>query len=102
MSVAQAEAQSAFGDKSVYLERFIRSARHVEVQVLGDGRDVVHCYERECSLQRRRQKILEEAPSPALSQATRERLCESAVRLAKSVGYRGAGTLEYLYDCRVG
>jgi acetyl-CoA carboxylase biotin carboxylase subunit len=98
MSVAQAEAQSAFGDKSVYLERFIRRARHVEVQVLGDGRDVVHCYERECSLQRRRQKILEEAPSAALSQATRERLCESAVRLAKSVGYRGAGTLEYLYD----
>jgi acetyl-CoA carboxylase biotin carboxylase subunit len=98
MSVAQAEAQSAFGDKSVYLERFIRRARHVEVQVLGDGRDVVHCYERECSLQRRRQKILEEAPSPALSQATRERLCGSAVRLAKSVGYRGAGTLEYLYD----
>ncbi len=102
MSVAQAEAQSAFGDKSVYLERFIRSARHVEVQVLGDGRDVVHCYERECSLQRRRQKILEEAPSPALSQATRMRLCESAVRLAKSVGYRGAGTLEYLYDSQSG
>jgi len=98
MSLAQTEAQSAFGDKSVYLERFIRRARHVEVQVLGDGRDVVHCFERECSLQRRRQKILEEGPSPALSQATRERLCESAVRLARSVGYRGAGTLEYLYD----
>ncbi len=98
MSVAQAEAQSAFGDKSVYLERFIRRARHVEVQVLGDGRDVVHCFERECSLQRRRQKVLEEAPSPALSPATRERLCESAVRLAQSVSYRSAGTLEYLYD----
>jgi acetyl-CoA carboxylase biotin carboxylase subunit len=98
MSVAQTEAQAAFGDKSVYLERFIRRARHVEVQVLGDGQDVVHCFERECSLQRRRQKILEEGPSPALSQATRHRLCESAVRLAKSVGYRGAGTLEYLYD----
>ena len=98
MSLAQTEAQSAFGDKSVYLERFIRRARHVEIQVLGDGRDVVHCFERECSLQRRRQKILEEGPSPALSQATRERLCESAVRLAQSVSYRGAGTLEYLYD----
>lgn len=98
MGVAQLEAQSAFGDKSVYLERFIRRARHVEVQVLGDGREVVHCYERECSLQRRRQKVLEEAPSPVLDQATRERLCESAVRLAKSVGYRGAGTMEYLYD----
>jgi len=98
MAVAQAEAQSAFGDKSVYLERFIRRARHIEVQVLGDGNDVVHCFERECSLQRRRQKILEEAPSPALDPATRERLCESAVRLARSVRYRGAGTLEYLYD----
>jgi acetyl-CoA carboxylase biotin carboxylase subunit len=98
MSVAQAEAQSAFGDRSVYLERFIARARHVEVQVLGDGKDAIHCYERECSMQRRRQKILEEAPSPALSPHTRERLCASAVRLAKSVGYRGAGTLEYLYD----
>jgi acetyl-CoA carboxylase biotin carboxylase subunit len=98
MRVAQTEAQAAFGDKSVYLERFIRHARHIEVQVLGDGRDVVHCFERECSLQRRRQKILEEAPSPTLSSATRERLCDSAVRLARSVRYRGAGTLEYLYD----
>ena len=98
MGVAQAEAQSAFGDRSVYVERFIRRARHVEVQVLGDGKDAIHLYERECSLQRRRQKILEEAPSPALSSQTRERLCTSAVRLAKTVGYRGAGTLEYLYD----
>ena len=98
MATAQAEAQAAFGDKSVYLERFIRRARHVEVQVLGDGRNAVHCFERECSLQRRRQKILEEAPSPALSAETRARLCESAVQLARSVGYRGAGTLEYLYD----
>ena len=98
MSVAQTEAQSAFGDNGVYLERFIRRARHIEVQVLGDGRDVVHCFERECSLQRRRQKILEEAPAPTLPSTTRERLCDSAVRLAKSVGYRGAGTLEYLYD----
>ncbi len=98
MGVAQTEAQAAFGDRSVYLERFIRRARHVEVQVLGDGHDVIHCWERECSLQRRRQKIFEEAPSPALSQATRERLCASAVALARAVAYRGAGTLEYLYD----
>jgi acetyl-CoA carboxylase, biotin carboxylase subunit len=98
MVTAQAEAQAAFGDRSVYLERFIRRARHVEVQVLGDGTDAVHCFERECSLQRRRQKILEEAPSPALSADTRARLCESAVQLARSVAYRGAGTLEYLYD----
>ena len=98
MMVAQTEAQAAFGDKAVYLERFIRRARHVEVQVLGDGTDVIHCYERECSLQRRRQKILEEAPSPALTPALREQLCTSAVMLAKSVRYRGAGTLEYLFD----
>ncbi len=96
--VAQAEAQAAFGDKAVYLERFIRRARHVEVQILGDGERVVHCYERECSLQRRRQKILEEAPSPALDAETRERLCASAAALAQQVRYRGAGTLEYLFD----
>ena len=66
--------------------------------MLGDGTDVIHCYERECSLQRRRQKILEEAPSPALTPALREQLCASAVMLAKSVRYRGAGTLEYLFD----
>jgi acetyl-CoA carboxylase biotin carboxylase subunit len=102
ITVAQVEAKAAFGDGSVYLERFIRHARHIEVQVLGDGRDVIHCWERECSLQRRRQKILEEAPSPALSQATRERLCASAVALAKAVSYRSAGTLEYLYDDRTG
>ncbi|MCU0869319.1 MAG: acetyl-CoA carboxylase biotin carboxylase subunit [Burkholderiales bacterium] len=98
MTVAQTEAQAAFGDGAVYLERFIRRARHVEVQILGDGERVVHCWERECSLQRRRQKIFEEAPSPALDAATREALCTSAVKLAQAVNYRGAGTLEYLYD----
>jgi acetyl-CoA carboxylase biotin carboxylase subunit len=67
------------------------------VQVLGDGHRVVHCFERECSLQRRRQKIWEEAPSPAIDEATRQALCASAVRLAERAGYRGAGTLEYLY-----
>ena len=98
MPLAQGEARAAFGDDAVYLERFIATARHIEVQVLGDGNNVIHCYERECSLQRRRQKILEEAPSPTLSQHTREALCESAVRLAAAVGYCGAGTLEFLYD----
>ncbi|HSB20693.1 MAG TPA: acetyl-CoA carboxylase biotin carboxylase subunit [Anaeromyxobacteraceae bacterium] len=101
-AVAQAEARAAFGDPGVYLERFVGRARHVEVQVLGDGRDVVHLYERECSLQRRRQKILEEAPSPALAPETRERLCRSATTLARAVAYRGAGTLEYLYDAITG
>lgn len=96
--LAQREAQAAFGSGAVYLERFIRQARHIEVQVLGDGQHAVHLFERECSLQRRRQKVLEEAPSPALSEAQRVALCESAVRLARQIGYRGAGTLEYLFD----
>ncbi len=97
-ATATAEAQAAFGNGEVYLERFIRQARHIEVQILGDGQRVVHCFERECSLQRRRQKVWEEAPSAAISEATRAALCESALRLASAVAYRGAGTLEYLYD----
>lgn len=95
---ASAEALAAFGDGGLYLERFVPRARHVEVQVLGDGEVTIHLYERECSLQRRRQKVWEEAPAICLSPERREALCASAVRLAKSVGYRGAGTLEYLYD----
>ncbi|ADJ65583.1 acetyl-CoA carboxylase biotin carboxylase subunit [Herbaspirillum seropedicae] len=96
--LAQAEAQAAFGSAAVYLERFIRRARHIEVQILGDGERAVHLFERECSLQRRRQKVLEEAPSPALTPAQRQALCDSAVRLAERLHYRGAGTLEYLFD----
>jgi acetyl-CoA carboxylase, biotin carboxylase subunit len=99
---AQAEAKAAFGSGALYLERFLQHARHLEVQVLGDGQRVVHCFERECSLQRRRQKIWEEAPSPAIDGDTREALCTSAVRLAQRAGYRGAGTLEYLYDDETG
>lgn len=97
-ATATAEALAAFGNGEVYLERFIRKARHIEVQILGDGQRVVHCFERECSLQRRRQKVWEEAPSAAIGEATRAALCESALRLANAVAYRGAGTLEYLYD----
>jgi acetyl-CoA carboxylase biotin carboxylase subunit len=100
MLQAQAEALAAFGDGGLYVEKLIEGARHIEVQVLGDGRDVIHCFERECSLQRRRQKVWEEAPSPSLTSAIREKLCSSAVALAKAVHYRGAGTLEYLYDDR--
>ena len=95
---AQAEAKAAFGSGALYLERFLTRARHLEVQVLGDGEQVVHCFERECSLQRRRQKVWEEAPSAAINEPTRQALCSSAVRLARRAGYRGAGTLEYLYD----
>ncbi len=97
---ASQEAKAAFGDGGLYLEKVIERARHVEVQILGDGEHVVHLFERECSLQRRRQKVWEEAPSPALRQETREALCRSAVALAKAVNYKGAGTLEYLYDDR--
>jgi acetyl-CoA carboxylase biotin carboxylase subunit len=100
--IAQAEATAAFGSGALYLERVLNRARHIEVQVMGDGERVLHFFERECSLQRRRQKIWEEAPSPALDDATRQALCASAVRLAERVGYRGAGTLEYLYDDETG
>jgi acetyl-CoA carboxylase biotin carboxylase subunit len=102
MPQAQAEALAAFGDGGLYVEKLVEGARHIEVQVLGDGRDVIHCFERECSLQRRRQKVWEEAPSPSLTPSVREKLCTSAVALAKAVSYRGAGTLEYLYDDTTG
>lgn len=95
---ARSEAQAAFGDGGLYIEKLIVNPRHIEVQILGDGTDAVHCYERECSLQRRRQKVWEEAGAFGLSDATREAICKSAVDLARSVGYHGAGTVEYLYD----
>jgi len=96
--VARTEAAAAFGSGELYLERFLSRVRHIEVQVLGDGNRVVHCFERECSLQRRRQKVWEEAPSPAIDATTRQALCADAVRLAERVRYRGAGTVEFLYD----
>ena len=95
---ASAEAAAAFGDGGLYIEKVIANARHIEVQILGDGVSFVHCFERECSLQRRRQKVWEEAPAVGLPAAVREKLCASAVSLARSVGYSGAGTVEYLYD----
>jgi acetyl-CoA carboxylase biotin carboxylase subunit len=96
--MASGEAGSAFGDPRLYLERFVERARHVEVQVLGDGGDVVHLFERECSLQRRRQKVVEEALSPGISPATRAAMTTAAVELARAVGYRSAGTVEFLVD----
>ncbi len=95
---AIAEAQATFGDGGVFIEQFIARARHIEVQVLGDGSDVIHCFERECSLQRRRQKIWEEAPAIVLPDAVRRQMCAAAVALAHHVQYRGAGTVEFLYD----
>ena len=99
---ASTEAGAAFGDRSIYVERLIENARHIEVQLLGDGRDVVHFHDRECSLQRRRQKVWEEAPSAAIDDTLRRRLCGAAVRLGRSVNYRGAGTVEFLLDDETG
>ena len=96
---AQAEAENAFKDSTVYIEKYVEFGRHVEVQVLADHHgNAVHLWERDCSMQRRHQKLVEESPSPALSQDTRNRLCESAVRLVKAAGYANAGTVEFLVD----
>ncbi len=95
---AMIEAERAFGNPLVYVEKYLESPRHIEVQVLGDeAGGLVHLYERECSVQRRYQKIVEEAPSPALTPREREELAEKAVRLAERIGYTNAGTVEFLY-----
>jgi acetyl-CoA carboxylase biotin carboxylase subunit len=99
MELASAEAGAAFGDARVYLERFIASGRHVEVQVLGDGKGhVIHLGERDCSVQRRYQKLIEETPAPGLSEKLRNALHTAAVRFAARLSYRGAGTVEFLVD----
>lgn len=96
---ARAEAQEAFGDGTVYWESYITNARHIEVQVLSDTHgNHIHLGERDCSLQRRHQKLLEESPSPMLTVAMRAELGESATRITRALGYRGAGTIEYLFD----
>jgi len=97
---ASAEAQAAFGDGGLYIEKFIERSRHIEVQILADGDNAVHLFERECSLQRRRQKVWEEAPAALLPKNVRSALCDAATQLAKAVGYCGAGTVEFLYDDR--
>jgi len=99
LPAARAEAQAAFKDPSVYLEKVIESARHVEVQIMGDrAGNVLHFFERDCSLQRRHQKLVEESPSPMLDDRTREELCKAAVRLARAAEYHSAGTVEFLTD----
>ncbi|XP_017073330.2 methylcrotonoyl-CoA carboxylase subunit alpha, mitochondrial [Drosophila eugracilis] len=99
LNSARTESQKSFGDSSVLLERYVRSPRHVEVQVFADQYgDAVYLWERDCSVQRRHQKIIEEAPAPGLSEALRRELGEAAVRAAKAVGYVGAGTVEFILD----
>ena len=94
---AKREAGSSFGDDTVFLEKWLDSSRHVEIQIIGDKHgNLVHCFERECSIQRRHQKIIEEAPSPAVSPEIREAMCDAALKAAASLGYSSAGTVEFL------
>jgi acetyl-CoA carboxylase biotin carboxylase subunit len=97
IAAARKEAKAAFGDDTVYLESLVQEARHIEVQILGDGQGKVLCLgDRECSIQRRRQKLIEEAPAPGLSKQLRRQLCEAAIRLGGSLNYRSLGTVEFL------
>jgi acetyl-CoA carboxylase biotin carboxylase subunit len=99
VQVAKREAESAFGDGTLYLEKLLVGPRHVEVQIMGDhDGNIIHLYERECSMQRRRQKVLEEAPSPGISPEVREKMTAAAVRLAREAGYANAGTVEFLVE----
>ena len=103
LPVARREAAGAFGNDEVYLEKLVRRARHVEVQILGDTHGtIVHLFERDCSVQRRNQKVVERAPAPYLDEAGRAELCEAALRLARAVGYTHAGTVEFLMDADTG
>ncbi|AFY60406.1 acetyl-CoA carboxylase biotin carboxylase subunit [Synechococcus sp. PCC 6312] len=99
LAAAQGEAEAAFGNPGVYLERFIENPRHIEFQILADSYgNVIHLGERDCSIQRRHQKLLEEAPSPALTPKLRQKMGQAAVRVAKAIHYVGAGTIEFLLD----
>jgi acetyl-CoA carboxylase biotin carboxylase subunit len=99
VSTAQAEAKAAFGDDSVYLERYLGQPRHIEIQVIADAHgNVCHLGERDCSLQRRHQKILEEAPSPVITAAEREKIGRTVVEAIRAIGYLGVGTIEFLYE----
>ena len=99
LAEARAEAENAFGNSAVFLERYIKRAKHIEVQILGDQKgNVVHLYERDCSVQRRYQKVVEVAPAMHLDPVVRKELCDAAVKLAAGIGYDNAGTVEFLYD----
>jgi len=95
------EAETSFGDKSLYIEKFIESPRHIEIQIIADHHgNMVHLFERDCSMQRRNQKMIEEAPSPVLNEMLRRKIGQTALRLAKAINYRNAGTLEFLVDSK--
>ena len=97
--MASTEALAGFGDATVYIEKFLGQPRHVEVQVIADGKgNAVHLFERDCSLQRKHQKVLEEAPCPILDEATRQRIGKVCADAAADIGYRSAGTFEFLYE----
>lgn len=99
IQVTKSEAKSAFGDDTVYMEKFLQNPRHVEVQVMSDGQgNAVHLGDRDCSLQRRHQKVLEEAPAPGIDPEARAATCEACVQACIEIGYRGAGTFEFLYE----
>ena len=102
LASARAEAQSAFGNADVLIEKYILSPRHIEVQVFGDGSDAIHLFERDCSLQRRHQKVIEEAPAPGMTQDVRAAMGQAAVQAAKAIGYKGAGTVEFIVDGSTG
>jgi acetyl-CoA carboxylase biotin carboxylase subunit len=97
MQTAMTEAKNAFGDERIYIEKYLINPKHIEVQILSDGKNVITLGERECSLQRRHQKIIEESPSASISDSERELLYEYAIRFAKAINYIGAGTVEFLY-----
>ena len=99
LRMARSEAGSAFGDDSVFVEKFVEEPRHIEIQIIADGHgNVLHLFERECSIQRRHQKVIEEAPSSAISARTRKKMGDVAIRIAKAVDYQGAGTVEFIMD----
>lgn len=98
LASAQGEAMTGFGNADVLIEKFIQNPRHIEIQVFGDGTRAVHLFERDCSLQRRHQKVLEEAPAPGMTEEVREAMGQAAVRAAEAIGYKGAGTVEFIVD----
>ncbi|MEK7853131.1 MAG: acetyl-CoA carboxylase biotin carboxylase subunit [Planctomycetota bacterium] len=99
LAVAQREAEAAFKDPSIYIEKYVENTRHVEVQIFGDNYgNIIHLGERDCTLQRRHQKIIEESPSPGISERLREEICKSAIKIARAVNYKNAGTVEFLVD----